>query len=160
MDKRGIGRLEPLAFWLSLAVAGVLLLLLVGVISGAIPVDDPASSGETAAVPTTSPLPDSTEAVETTPAETVAQPASQPSTDAADDVVLVRAVGGDCWVEARDGSAEGDVLFVGLLAQGTTQQLTAKRVWLRLGAGQNVEIVIGGKRVDVPPGTSDIVLPA
>ena len=157
MDKRGIGRLEPLAFWLSLAAAGVLVLLLAGVISGAIPVDEP---GGTAAIPTTSPLPDSTEAVETTPAETVAHPASQPSTDAADDVVLVRAVGGDCWVEARDGSAEGDVLFVGLLAQGTTQQLTAKRVWLRLGAGQNVEIVIGGKRVDVPPGTSDIVLPA
>jgi cytoskeletal protein RodZ len=157
VDKRGIGRLEPLAFWLSLAAAGVLVLLLVGVISGAIPVDEP---GQTAAIPTTSPLPDATEAAETRSAETVAQPASQPSTEAADDIVLVRAVGGDCWVEARDGSAEGDVLFVGLLAQGTTQQLTAKRVWLRLGAGQNVEIVIGGKRVDVPPGTSDVVLPA
>jgi len=47
---------------------------------------------------------------------------------------------------------------MGLLARGTTKQLTAKRVSLRLGAGENVEVVAGGKRAEVPAGTSDIDL--
>jgi hypothetical protein len=154
VERRRIGRLEPVAFWLALAVAIALLLVLVGVITGAIPVDDP-SSGETlAAVPTTAPAP-----VRETPPVAKTTPVAQPAAEtAADDVVQVRAVGGDCWLEAREGSSTGPVLFIGLLARGTTKRLNAKRVWLRLGAGENVEIVAGGKRAEVPAGTSDIVL--
>jgi hypothetical protein len=157
VERRRIGRLEPVAFWLALGVAVALLLVLVGVITGAIPVDDPSSGETVAAVPTTAPAPvrETTPAAETTP---VAQPAAQPGAETADDVVQVRAVGGDCWLEAREGSSTGPVLFIGLLARGTTKKLNAKRVWLRLGAGENVEIVAGGKRAEVPAGTSDIVL--
>jgi hypothetical protein len=156
VERRRIGRLEPVAFWLALGVAVALLLVLVGVITGAIPVDDPSSGETVAAVPTTAPAPvRETPPVATTP---VAQPAAQPGAETADDVVQVRAVGGDCWLEAREGSSTGPVLFIGLLARGTTKKLNAKRVWLRLGAGENVEIVAGGKRAEVPAGTSDIVL--
>jgi hypothetical protein len=158
VERRRIGRLEPVAFWLALAVAIALLLVLVGVITGAIPVDDPSSGETVAAVPTTAPAPvrETPPVAKTTP---VAQPAAQPAAEtAADDVVQVRAVGGDCWLEAREGSSTGPVLFIGLLARGTTKKLNAKRVWLRLGAGENVEIVAGGKRAEVPAGTSDIVL--
>jgi hypothetical protein len=160
VERRRNGRLEPVAFWLALAVAVALLLVLVGVITGAVHVDDPSSGETVAAVPTTAPapVPETTPVAETAPA---AEPASQPAAEpAADDIVQVRAVGGDCWLEAREGSATGPVLFMGLLARGTTKQLTAKRVWLRLGAGENVEVVAGGKRAEVPAGTSDIVLAA
>jgi uncharacterized protein DUF4115 len=158
VGRPGLGRLEPAAFWLALLVAGGLLLLLVGVISGAIPVDEPSSPGETsAAIPTTAAVPPATPAA--TPAPTATQPAVQPAA-ATDDAVLVRAVGGDCWVEAREGSASGPVLFAGLLARGSMQRLSASRVWLRLGAGENVEITVGGKRADVPAGTSDFVVTA
>jgi hypothetical protein len=74
--------------------------------------------------------------------------------------VLVRAVGGDCWVEAREGSATGRVLYVGLLAQGSEQQLPVRRVWLRLGAGENVVVMAGGRRAPIPAGTNDVVVSA
>ena len=155
VERPGLGRLEPVAFWFALLVAAGLLLLLVGVISGALAVEEPSSIGETtAAIPTITPAEPATETTATATRSTV------PAADEPDDVVLVRAVGGDCWVEAREGSATGAVLFAGLLERGSAQRLTARRVWLRLGAGQNVEITVGGKRADVPAGTSDLVVSA
>jgi hypothetical protein len=70
------------------------------------------------------------------------------------------AVGGDCWMSVRRGSAEGEVLYEGVLASGDSLRFTAKRLWLRLGAASNVELSINGRPVeDVPAGTVDLVLP-
>jgi cytoskeleton protein RodZ len=52
--------------------------------------------------------------------------------------VVVRAVGGPCWLEAHRGSAGGPLLAQRTLAQGQTVTLAAPRVWLRLGAPWNV----------------------
>jgi hypothetical protein len=52
--------------------------------------------------------------------------------------VVVRAVGGPCWVEAHRGSEGGPLLARRTLAQGETLTLAAARVWLRLGAPWNV----------------------
>lgn len=76
MERRRIGRLEPVAFWLALAVAVALLLVLVGVLTGALPVDDPSSAETVAAVPTTAPaaVPETTDVPDTAP---TAQPAAE-----------------------------------------------------------------------------------
>jgi cytoskeleton protein RodZ len=52
--------------------------------------------------------------------------------------VVVRAVGGPCWIEAHRGSRGGPLLAKRTLAQGATVTLAAPRVWLRLGAPWNV----------------------
>jgi hypothetical protein len=70
------------------------------------------------------------------------------------------AVGGDSWTSVRRGSANGEVLYEGVLASGDSVRFTAPRLWLRLGAASHVEVMVNGREVeDVPPGTVDLVLP-
>jgi uncharacterized protein DUF4115 len=70
------------------------------------------------------------------------------------------AVRGDCWMSVRRGSAEGEVLYEGLLASGETLRFTARRLWLRLGAASNIELRVNGRVVEgVPAGTVDLVVP-
>jgi cytoskeleton protein RodZ len=52
--------------------------------------------------------------------------------------VVVRAVGGPCWIEAHRGGRHGPLLARRTLARGETITFTASRVWLRLGAPWNV----------------------
>jgi transcriptional regulator with XRE-family HTH domain len=52
--------------------------------------------------------------------------------------VVVRAVGGPCWIEAHRGDRYGPLLARRTLARGETVTFTASRVWLRLGAPWNV----------------------
>lgn len=54
--------------------------------------------------------------------------------------VVVRAVSGPCWIEARRGSSGGPLLDRGLLATGESVRLTAPLVWLRLGAPWNAVV--------------------
>jgi hypothetical protein len=70
------------------------------------------------------------------------------------------AVRGDCWMSVRRGSADGEVLYEGVLASGRSIRFIAHRLWLRLGAASNVELSINGRSVgDVPNGTVELVLP-
>ena len=147
-------RLESVAFWTLLAVAGALLVGLVAIVVGVVPVNEEATGTEAAppAGATTAP------ATTAPPAET--EPEPEPAVAPAPPGVLVRAVGGDCWVEARERSPTGRVLYVGLLVEGTSQRLPGRRVWLRLGAGENVVVMAGGRRAPIPPGTNDVVVSA
>jgi cytoskeletal protein RodZ len=52
--------------------------------------------------------------------------------------VVVRAVGGPCWIEARRGGETGPLLASRMLARGETITFMAPSVWLRLGAPWNV----------------------
>jgi RodZ C-terminal domain len=79
-----------------------------------------------------------------------AVPAAQP--------VVVKATTGDCWLQARAGSAKGRVLYEGTLVQGTSIRFRAKRVWLRLGAASHVLVTVGGKPHEIPTGTVDLLL--
>jgi Domain of unknown function (DUF4115) len=72
--------------------------------------------------------------------------------------VVVTAVRGDCWVSLRRGSAAGEVLFEGLLVRGRRARVRGAQVFVRLGAGHNVELTVGGKPRPVPPGTTDLVV--
>ncbi len=74
--------------------------------------------------------------------------------------VAVSASRGDSWVEARSGSATGRILYSGTLVQGQTTRVSAKRVWLRLGAASHVDVLVNGKPASRAPllGTIDLVL--
>lgn len=60
---------------------------------------------------------------------------------------------------ARDSSSTGAVLYQGLLRQGSSTRLRAKRLWLSLGAAANVDLVIDGKPEELPGGTVEVVVP-
>jgi hypothetical protein len=65
---------------------------------------------------------------------------------------------GDCWVEARTGSASGRQLYFGMLPQGQELVLSGRAVWLRLGAPQNLDGWIGTKRVRSLPSAAATVV--
>jgi hypothetical protein len=57
--------------------------------------------------------------------------------------LVVRAVGGPCWVQARRGGPSGAVLAERTLAAGESLHLSTQHVWLRLGAPWNVRVQRG-----------------
>lgn len=65
---------------------------------------------------------------------------------------------GDCWVEARAGSASGRQLYFGMLPQGQELVLSGRAVWLRLGAPQNLDGWIGTKPVRSLPSAASTVV--
>jgi Domain of unknown function (DUF4115) len=145
-----VGRFEGIAFWSLAAVVVAMLLFVGGLALGVVPVEDPGTDQtmQVAIPPTESAAP------------SLATTAPVAATTAEDPLVVIRAVGGECWVEAREGSADGRVLYMGLMTPGQVKRLTEKQVWLRLGAGENVVVTAGGRRAPVPPGTSDMVVTA
>jgi cytoskeleton protein RodZ len=54
--------------------------------------------------------------------------------------VVVRAVRGPCWIEARRGSRSGPLLARRTLSQGESARFAARRVWVRLGAPWNAVV--------------------
>ena len=66
---------------------------------------------------------------------------------------------GDCWVEVRAGSATGQTLFSGALTIGKTLRFDRPRLWLRLGAASNLDIMVNGRPLAVPSGTVELTVP-
>lgn len=67
------------------------------------------------------------------------------------------AADGRCWVSVRRGSGEGKVVWQGTLARGKALQLHGRRLWLRLGAPENLNARLDGKRAGLPDGPSTLV---
>jgi cytoskeleton protein RodZ len=61
--------------------------------------------------------------------------------------LLVRAVGGNSWVEAHDGSQSGRLLYQGTLEKGQRQLFRGARVWVTIGIPGNVSVSVNGKTV-------------
>jgi Domain of unknown function (DUF4115) len=59
----------------------------------------------------------------------------------------------DTWVEIRSGSAAGDVLYSGILPQGTAKRFSNTRLWASFGAASNLTARLNGKPLHLPPGT-------
>jgi hypothetical protein len=59
----------------------------------------------------------------------------------------------DTWVEVRSGSAGGDVLYSGILPQGTLKHFRSTHLWASFGATANLTARLNGKRLHLPPGT-------
>jgi cytoskeleton protein RodZ len=70
--------------------------------------------------------------------------------------LVVRAVDGRCWVQARTGGPTGAVIAERTLEQGDSLRLTQQNVWLRLGAPWNVRITRGARAVTLQPSTEPL----
>lgn len=72
--------------------------------------------------------------------------------------LTILAAKGDCWIEAREASPAGRLLYLGLLARGKRLRLPARAVWLRLGAAHNLAGWIGSKPVrGFPQGAATVL---
>jgi pyruvate/2-oxoglutarate dehydrogenase complex dihydrolipoamide acyltransferase (E2) component len=117
------------------------------------PATTPAATTE-AAAPAPAPAttaPVTTTAPETTTGEMTA--ASEPAPRAASDVRLRLSATADTWVEIRSGSADGDVLYSGILPQGTAKRFRSTQLWASFGAASNLTARLNGKPLHLPPGT-------
>jgi hypothetical protein len=81
-------------------------------------------------------------------------------TIAAHPALVVRAVGGRCWIQARSGGPAGSVIVERTLAQGQSVTLTGPHIWLRLGAPWNVLVKRGSRPVKIAPTTLPLNLTA
>jgi hypothetical protein len=77
-----------------------------------------------------------------------ARPKSHPATG-----IALTAARGDSWLIVRANSANGTVLYQGILAQGQTIRRSARRLWLRVGAGANLDARVNGRSVRLLAGT-------
>ncbi len=104
---------------------------------GAAPTD---SSGEaTAAAETTSTLPAAGGAVQ----------------------VVAQADGGRCWLLARDGSAEGEILYSGTLEEGEEVTFSSEQaVWMNVGSPAALSVSVNGAAIEVPEPYGNFLLTA
>jgi cytoskeletal protein RodZ len=109
------------------------------------PVTTAAATKEAAA-----PVPETTTAPETTAGETTVAP--EPARIASG-VSLTLSATADTWVEIRSGSADGDVLYSGILPQGSVKRFRSTQLWASLGAASNLTARLNGKPLHLPPGT-------
>jgi cytoskeletal protein RodZ len=68
--------------------------------------------------------------------------------------VVVRAVRGGSWMEARSGSAAGRLLYSGTLERGQRKTLEGRRIHLALAAPANVSVRVNGEPAQLPRGST------
>lgn len=110
--------------------------------------DQTPASAPTAPVTTTAP--------EATTAETTVAP--EPGPRATSRVRLRLSAIADTWVEIRSGSADGGVLYSGILPQGSTKGFRSAQLWTSFGAASNLRARLNGKPLHLPPGTYSAVV--
>ena len=72
--------------------------------------------------------------------------------------LLVTATRGNSWLEVHAGSATGKLLFQGTLEQGQRQRFVRRRIWLNVGAVENLDLKLNGKPVALPARAAPHVL--
>jgi hypothetical protein len=72
--------------------------------------------------------------------------------------VSLTASRGDCWLEVRKDGVHGKSVYLGTLVKGKTFEVSAKSLWVRLGAPQNVDVSVNGKAASLPGGTQDVIV--
>lgn len=72
--------------------------------------------------------------------------------------LVVRASRGDSPLSVHADSEDGEILYDAVLAQGRTVSLFGARLWIRLGAAENVDLTLNGRPVErLPAGPLDLV---
>jgi hypothetical protein len=72
--------------------------------------------------------------------------------------LVVRATRGDSLLSVHADSEEGESLYDGVLSQGRSVSLFGPRLWIRLGAAENVDLTLDGRPVErLPAGSIDLV---
>jgi hypothetical protein len=103
------------------------------------------------------PAPAATETATSTQPTTTAPAPKRPTPRRA--VLEFVAARGSSWISARADSATGPLLYEGVLLEGRTLTLTRRRLWLRLGAPQNLDARLNGKRLaDLPQDVADVIV--
>jgi len=76
--------------------------------------------------------------------------------------LTLTATRGDCWLGIRVGSAAGHTLYWRTLPQGETVRFTVRQpLWVRIGAGRNLDATLGGKPLrGLPTLTGTLVVKA
>jgi Helix-turn-helix domain/RodZ C-terminal domain len=71
--------------------------------------------------------------------------------------LVVRASGGSSWMEVRETSAAGELLYGGTLEEGQRKEFEGKSLQLALAKPQNVVVRLNGNPVELPRGTTFVV---
>ena len=72
--------------------------------------------------------------------------------------LVVKASRGDSMLSVHTDSEDGESLYDGVLAQGRSVSLFGPRLWIRLGAAENVDLTLDGRPVErLPAGELDLV---
>jgi cytoskeletal protein RodZ len=99
----------------------------------------------------------STSPTESTAPQTTTAPEPTTTSGAAADATrlarLTLTAIADTWVEVRSGSANGDVLYSGILPQGAAKRFRGAPLWASFGAAANLAARLNGKPLNLPPGT-------
>ena len=64
--------------------------------------------------------------------------------------LVVSAKRGDCWLVVHRGSPIGELEYEGTLLRGQTQRFRGRKLWVSLGAPENVVLKLNGRRVALP----------
>jgi hypothetical protein len=84
--------------------------------------------------------------------------AGQPSPKPKLAKLVLAAASGDCWLQVRARSANGELLYEGTLQQGQTQRFVKwRRLWIQLGAPVYLTARLNGHRVRDFPDSPSIV---
>jgi hypothetical protein len=68
--------------------------------------------------------------------------------------LVLAAVAGASWMEVRQGSVSGKLLYSGTLERGQRKTFQGRRLQLALAEPENVAVRLNGKRVELPAGTT------
>jgi len=165
----GMAKLRPsdAFFWVLATLALALFAFFLLVLSGVVGADPPTGSTQTTrrAMPAqTAPTAPFTppkaepEGKPTTNAKTTpAAPPRKPKPAQLATVVLT-ASRGDCWFQARAGSATGRVLEERVLSRGESISIKGESIWLTFGAAGNLDVTVDGKSQPLSSGTISVVL--
>jgi cytoskeleton protein RodZ len=74
--------------------------------------------------------------------------------------LLLTAARGRCWLHVNRGSQAGGYLYEGSLEQGQSLRFAGRRLWIRLGAPQNLEASVNGAPASLPDDTANVVVTA
>jgi cytoskeletal protein RodZ len=69
----------------------------------------------------------------------------------------VRAVDGASWMEVREGSVTGRLLYSGTLERSQRKTFQGRKLQLALAEPDNVAVRLNGNRVELPAGTTFVV---
>ena len=159
-------RLSDVFFWILATLALALFVVFLLVLSGTFAVEPSTESTEpaqTAAPKATKPFlpptaqPKPKPKPRTSTKTTAAPPTRKPAQLA---TVVLTASRGDCWFQARAGSANGRVLDERVLSRGESISIKGKSIWLTVGAAGNLDVTVNGKAQALSPGTISVVLGA
>ncbi len=72
--------------------------------------------------------------------------------------LVIRATRGDSPLSVHRDSEEGESLYDGVLSEGRSVSLFGPRLWISLGAAENVDLTLDGRPVErLPAGPLDLV---